>query len=95
MSNLQAASVHGCHFGSDGYTAAKDSGLNITFHTVAGDDYFKADVQDALKAAGAEVSVYDGMYHGFVTRGDFANNAKLKAAADKCMAAIVTQFAGA
>ncbi len=45
--------------------------------------------EDKLKeveAAGAKVKVFEGMYHGFVVRGDFANNEAVRTAADQALA---------
>lgn len=89
----QAASVHGCHEAADNFLAAKASGCQIVYHTVSGDESFPVGAQEQLRAAGASVTVYEGMEHGFAVRGDFAHNAELKAAADKCLASAVAQFA--
>ena len=89
---VQAASCHGCHETADNFKAAKAAGCEIVYHTVPGDESFTADTQGLLKAAGASVTVYDGMEHGFVVRGDFKGNAALKKAADDCLASVVAQF---
>jgi len=91
----QAASVHGCHESSKNYLAAKAKGCNIEYHTVPGDDSFPKEAQAKLREAGASVSIYEGMEHGFAVRGDFAGNPALKAAADKCLARVVEQFSQA
>ena len=88
----QAASCHGRHEGADNFKAAKATGCDIVYHTVPGDESFSAAAQDLLKAASASVTVYDGMEHGFVVRGDFDGNATLKKAADDCLASVVAQF---
>lgn len=88
----EAASVHGCHESPDNYNAAKAAGCNIAYHTVPDDESFQAPAQNLLRNAGASVTVYDAMYHGFAVRGDFENNPALKSAADSCFKAIVQQF---
>jgi len=88
----QGASVHGCHSGPDGFTVAKEKGCTISYHTVPDDSFFTEEAQEKLKAAGAEVTSYAGMYHAFVVRGDYANNAELKEKAEQCLASVVAQF---
>jgi len=56
----------------------------------ANDNAFSAAQIQSCRDAGAVVSVYEGMYHGFVVRGDFANNEPVRTAADKAMKEIVT-----
>jgi dienelactone hydrolase len=65
------------------------------FLQVVGDAFFSKETQDALRdaqvAAGKAggVSVYEGVNHGFVTRGDYANDASVKDAADKALDEVI------
>ena len=43
-----------------------------------------------IYSAGAKVRVFNGMYHGFVVRGDFANNAAVRNAANEAVADMIT-----
>lgn len=92
---VQAASCHGVHGSADSFTNAKAKGCNVVYHSIDGDDFFKEEVQEALRKKGATVNVYTGMYHGFAIRGDYANNEELQKAANKCLDAVVAQFTGA
>ena len=66
-----AVSVHGCmHDGED----VKKAKAPLFFVTVPNDPFYDAAKIASCEAAGARVHVFDGMYHGFVVRGDFANN---------------------
>ena len=80
---------------SRGTTSLKAKSCTIEYHTVPGDDSFPEAAQKLLQDAGAPVTIYDGMEHGFAVRGDFAGNAALKKAADDCLEAVVRQFARA
>merc|ERR1712094_5730 len=89
---VQCASVHGCHENAENYLAAKAKGCNIVYHTVPGDDSFPEDAQKKLIEAGASVTIYGGMEHGFAVRGDFAGNPELRTKADMCLGAVAAQF---
>eukprot|EP00164_Ancoracysta_twista_P006232 GFYU01008648.1.p1 GENE.GFYU01008648.1~~GFYU01008648.1.p1 ORF type:complete len:263 (-),score=87.21 GFYU01008648.1:187-924(-) len=91
-----AVSCHGVAHGADDITEAK---CPILYLTVTGDDYFPEakheEVRKAQKEAGkgGDVKVFDGLSHGFIVRGDFANDANLKAKADEAMGDAVAFFA--
>mmetsp|Transcript_16632 Transcript_16632/g.18499 ORF Transcript_16632/g.18499 Transcript_16632/m.18499 type:complete len:251 (-) Transcript_16632:33-785(-) len=86
-----AVSLHGV---GDGVEAVKKAKCPVFYITVAGDAYFNEKTQkDILQAykdghgKGGDVKVFgDGMYHGFVVRGDYDKNETLKAKADEAMA---------
>lgn len=50
------------------------------------DAYFPKENQDAIRDAGFNVKVFDGMYHGFVVRGDHAGKEDVRNAANEAMA---------
>eukprot|EP00042_Codosiga_hollandica_P022174 m.80259 g.80259 ORF g.80259 m.80259 type:complete len:245 (-) comp50686_c0_seq2:89-823(-) len=75
-----AVSIHGAGHSADQALAAK---APMLFISVDNDPYFPQEVIDAIVATGTRVNVVKGWYHGFAVRGDFANNAALKAAADQ------------
>jgi len=55
------------------------------------DGYFPDATATELRDAGAWVTTYEGVNHGFITRGDF-NDAHVKKSADKAMAEAVALF---
>jgi dienelactone hydrolase len=96
-----AVSHHGAGHVAEHVKTAKCPQL---FTSVEGDNFFDADAHAAVRAEmaaqqeegsgkqhfGSELVVYgDGAYHGFVVRGDFANNAKVKEQSDDAMARTV------
>jgi len=82
------ASCHGAHFSAEDYTEAKADGL---FISVPDDAFFPNAVKDGMRAAGAKIKEFP-FYHGFMVRGDFANNEALKAAADEAACDIVAHL---
>eukprot|EP00747_Dinoflagellata_sp_TGD_P196687 gnl/TRDRNA2_/TRDRNA2_67092_c0_seq1.p1 gnl/TRDRNA2_/TRDRNA2_67092_c0~~gnl/TRDRNA2_/TRDRNA2_67092_c0_seq1.p1 ORF type:complete len:383 (-),score=101.92 gnl/TRDRNA2_/TRDRNA2_67092_c0_seq1:128-1276(-) len=84
-----SVSCHGCMHDAESYKKVQ---CPISYLTVAGDAFFSKESQDSIKAAGGTVKVFEGMSHGFVVRGDFAGDAKVKAAADEAMADAVALF---
>lgn len=86
-----SVSAHGCKHNAESYKAVKG---NILYISVPGDAFFSKDDQDAIIAAGGKVKVVDGMGHGFMVRGDFAD-AKVKAAADEAFADAESLFSTA
>jgi len=56
------------------------------------DDYFPDAAAAEIRAAGGWVTTYEGVDHGFVTRGDFANDQQVKKSADSAMAEAVKFF---
>eukprot|EP01128_Nolandella_sp_AFSM9_P000298 TRINITY_DN10466_c0_g1_i1.p1 TRINITY_DN10466_c0_g1~~TRINITY_DN10466_c0_g1_i1.p1 ORF type:complete len:269 (+),score=45.59 TRINITY_DN10466_c0_g1_i1:20-826(+) len=84
-----AVSLHG---GRHGPADVTDSKCPVMFITVEGDRGFNKETQDEIRKTietsetEGKIVVYgDGMYHGFVVRGDYENDAKLKAKADEAM----------
>lgn len=73
-------SCHGCMHTKETYAEATCPMLYIS---VTGDSFFPASAQDEIKAAGGAVKVYEGLDHGFMVRGDFANNTKVNDAANE------------
>jgi len=87
-----SVSAHGCMHTAESYKEVKGSMLYIS---VSGDAFFSKEAQDSITTAGGKVKVYDGLHHGFVVRGDFANDGKVKAAADEAMASAEALFSAA
>lgn len=79
---VAAVSLHGAAHGLKEYSAAK---CPVLFVTVDGDDYFPEETRRQCEEAGAQVKVYPDMYHGFVVRGDFEHDEKVRKAADDAM----------
>jgi dienelactone hydrolase len=76
-------------------TDVRNSKCPMFFITVPKDAFYDDAKIESCKEAGAKVRVFDGMYHGFVVRGDFANNAAVRAAADEAAADMVAFIKGA
>ena len=90
-----AASCYGIHNNTDGYKAAIQAGCDkLLYVSAAGDEFFSDVTVEALKQDGATVEVKEGVYHGYVLRGDFDNNLEIKKAADDTMGLISSHFIG-
>jgi len=84
-----AVSAHGCGHTAETFREVKG---NIFYITVDDDPFFGKAAQDAIISAGGKLKVFIGMKHGFMVRGDYANDAAVKAAADEAMALAETAF---
>ena len=76
------------HDGKD----VKEAKCPIFFISVPGDAYFDEAKVQSCRDAGAPVKVFEGLHHGFMVRGDFKNNAVVKAAADEAIADVIAFF---
>jgi len=79
---LLSVSAHGWLHTPDAYLRAKGKMLYLC---VPGDPLFDETAQSSLEAAGGEVKVFEGVATGFLVRGDFEGDPRLKATADEAM----------
>lgn len=66
-----AVSCHGVMHDGNSY---KDCKCPMLYITVPDDPFFGPAEHTEIMQAGGTVNVYSGMYHGFMVRGDYANN---------------------
>jgi len=84
-----AISLHGAAHSAEDVTEAK---CPTFFITVPDDAYYPEAMHKIHRDLGAEVKVFDGMYHGFVVRGDFQNDAKVREASQTALSDCITFF---